>query len=283
MKKQKLYRGFLLFVVFLIGIFFMFGCMSAGDDRFDPSPPDTSYLDSSQQKKYDDLTEQKEKLKIKEEKHQSNYDSFSEQMQHPTPSQSIADIFTAGKSEDLRNMNLSQKMTSEQLKIDETRAEIRQIEQEIDKLLDESKKSCFPKDTKILMADGSYKPIDQIAVEDRVMTYDIGRKKIGNSRTNAVYISENNHLYIINDTLKATAYERFLTKNGWKKTRDIKVGDSFFDGKKFILVNSKKKIKEDLIVYNLNIDTSHNFFIYNDNIGTSLVHNTGGGNGGGGK
>ena len=280
MKTQKSYRGFLLTVVLSLGVFFMFGCM--GSSGFEPYKPDTSKMDAAQKEKFNELSQRKEELERQESVHRSKYQEYNKQMQDPSVNQRVVDTFTAGTSRKLRNMELSQKMTSEQLKIDDLRAEIREIDREMDKMIQESQKSCFPKDAKIVMSDGSLKPIQEIVVNDRVMIYDIAKDEIGDSKINEVYVSDNNHLYILNNTLKATAYERFLTDDGWKKMRDIKIGDKIFNGNQYVIVEEKEKIKEDLVVYNLNVDTSHNFFVTDESSNTFLVHNSGGGGGGGG-
>ena len=280
MKTQKSYRGFLHLIVFVVVTITMFGCYDEGVSP--PSPPDTSKMDSAQKEKFNELSQRKEELERQESVHRSKYQEYNKQMQDPSVNQRVVDTFTAGTSRKLRNMELSQKMTSEQLKIDDLRAEIREIDREMDKMVQESQKSCFPKDAKIVMSDGSLKPIQEIVVNDRVMIYDIAKDEIGDSKINEVYVSDNNHLYILNNTLKATAYERFLTDDGWKKMRDIKIGDKIFNGNQYVIVEEKEKIKEDLVVYNLNVDTSHNFFVTDESSNTFLVHNSGGGGGGGG-
>lgn len=284
MKTQKSYRGFLHLIVFVVVTITMFGCY---DEKVAPSPPDTSKMDATQKEKFNELSQRKDALEEQKKRHESNYQEYNKQMQDPSIGQRAIDVFSSvlapGKHEQLRNMELSQKMTSEQLKIDDLRAEIREVDREMDKMIQESQKSCFPKDAKIVMSDGSLKPIQEIAVNDRVMTYDIGKEEIGDSKINEVYVSDNNHLYILNNTLKATAYERFLTDEGWKKMRDIEIGDKVFNGNQYVIVEEKEKIKEDLVVYNLNVDTSHNFFVTDESSNTFLVHNSGGGGGGGGK
>jgi len=125
-------------------------------------------------------------------------------------------------------------------------------------MLAESKKSCFPKETKILLSNGQSVTIDSINPNDEVMIYDIAKNEIGSSTVREVYVSDNNHVYIINDALSATAYERFLTRErGWLKIRDIKLGDAIFNGNTYETVSSITKVLKNQAVYNLNIDSTH--------------------------
>ena len=158
------------------------------------------------------------------------------------------------------------------------------LSSQMDKILNESNQSCFPKDTLVMLKDGNYAPIQNIKVGDEVMVYDIGNDEISFSKVNEKYIDNNNHLYVINDSIQATAYERFLTLDGWKKIREIEANvDSIFDGNSFVQVQSKYKINQDLTVYNLNIDSAHNFFVKPNGANeVFLIHNSGGGGGGGG-
>jgi hypothetical protein len=96
-----------------------------------------------------------------------------------------------------------------------------------------------------------------------------------------IFTTENNHYYQVNERVAATAYERFLTRRGWRKVRDLTFQDEVFNGNSFEKVSSLDKTTTALTVYNLRIDTAHNFFVSNDGEAFLLVHNTGGGGGGG--
>lgn len=145
------------------------------------------------------------------------------------------------------------------IEADGFKKEISKIEREMDKMLNESTQSCFPPGTKIVMEDGSFKAIDSIENGERVMVYNIGEDKISSSSVSSTWKDSNNHFYILNDEIYATAYERFLTKDGWKKIRDIKLGEHLFNGNDYTVVKNKEKISLDTSVYNLSIAQSHNF------------------------
>ena len=143
-------------------------------------------------------------------------------------------------------------------------------------------KSCFPEETQVLLANNEYKPISAIKVGDSVLTYDIGKDAITSSPVKQIFISDNNHYYMINGKIQATAYERLLTSKGWKKIRDLEIGETVFNGNFYEPVTSVDLKEVDLTVYNLNIESSHNFFVSLDGESPLLVHNSGGGGGGGG-
>ncbi len=165
--------------------------------------------------------------------------------------------------------------------IEALKKEKNELERTKDRILAESTKSCFPKDTKILLANGKSVRIDSINPNDEVMIYDIAKDAIGSSKVREVYISDNNHMYRINNTLSATAYERFLTRDrGWLKIRDIKEGDAIFNGNTYEIVKHIDKVFQHQAVYNLNIDSTHNFFASNQGNEFYLIHNSGGGGGG---
>ena len=152
------------------------------------------------------------------------------------------------------------------------------IESDINKLKAESTKTCFPKSVKILLADGSNKEISKIKKDDLVMVYDVGKDEISASKVKKVYISDNNHMYIINSSINATAYERFLTEDhGWMKIRDLKVGDRVFDGNSYEKIVRIDKILKKQKVYNLNILSKHNFFVSSNGNKYFLIHNCSGG------
>jgi flagellar basal body rod protein FlgF len=158
---------------------------------------------------------------------------------------------------------------------------INQIDRQINKLLTEHVRVCFPPETLILMADSTHKAIKEIKIGDQVTVYDIATESIGVSSVSAVSVSENDHFYQINGGIKATAHERFMTKDGWKKIRDITVGDEIFNGNDYDKVSTIIKSPINSTVYNLTVSSSHNFFVSYEGKSNMLVHNSSGGHGGG--
>jgi cell division protein FtsB len=165
-----------------------------------------------------------------------------------------------------------------QQKIRDIEAEIEGLGQKIDSLTSKNA-SCFTADMQVLTENGP-RPIAQLQVGDRVLTSD----EQGNRSCNPVLktlVDGNNHYYLINDRVKVTALHRFATADGWKKARELKVGDRLktADGGYEELV-SKQLVGMDLEVYNLTVADNHNFYVTPGGQGAYLVHNSGGGGGG---
>ncbi len=255
MKSKQVKKSILLFMVLCIGVYFLIGCAQKEEswNRTDyDRNQDYKDLNISDKLKYEELAEMRDSLLG--EKHKLIF------KKNPTESDRIKEA-----------------------RID---SRVRTIRDQMDKIFDESKGSCFPKNTKVVMSDGSLKAIDTIIKGDQVMIYDIANDTIGSSSVKEKYIDDNNHMYILNSSIQATSYERFLTQDGWKRMHSITTTDSVFNGNSFIDVNSMSKVKKDLTVYNLNINSTHNFFVsYGQDDEWFLIHNSGGdgGSGGGGK
>ena len=99
------------------------------------------------------------------------------------------------------------------------------MEREKEKIQSQST-GCFPPDARVVLENGALKPLADIAPGDRVQTYDIGYETTTGRPVVERYQVEGNHLYTINGALATTGGERLLTPAGWKKVRDLKVGDA---------------------------------------------------------
>jgi len=183
--------------------------------------------------------------------------------------------------EDLKHQRWIKKQAA--LVTDGLSKDLANINRKMDEILNESTRTCFPKGTQIIMSNSTMKSIDDIVAGDSIMVFNIGKNTIETSTLKQTWISKNNHLYVLNNFIQATAYERLLTNYGWKKMRDIQIGEKIFDGNNYVLVKTKTKIYKDINVYNLTINKSHNFFVATSKNKDTLflVHNCGGGSGGG--
>ena len=135
----------------------------------------------------------------------------------------------------------------------------------------------------MILTKSGAKYIRDIKIGDKVLT----TNEQGDLSTNSVvktYESINNHYYILNSKIKVTALHRFFTTKGWKKARELQIGDMIQTSEDtFEKIVSKKRIATDLKVHNLQIANNHNFFVSPDGKTGYLVHNTGGGGNGGGS
>ncbi len=272
MKYNKFIKSTLFIGVVFIGVLFMLGCGQRADTFGDEGygqylarrNDKINKLDPTNRKKYDALSKKDGELidqviAAKEEFVSANTPTYTEIM---------------GIN---RHNSRKKRLEKIDIKINQLNRQKELVEQEMEKMLNESTKTCFPKNTKIVMFDGSLKEIDTIKKGDKVMIYSITNDTIGESSVNKKFTSTNNHLYIINNSIKTTAYERFLTQDGWKRAYDITVGDTIFNGNSYVDVDSVYKVKKDLTVYNLNIKSTHNFFVsFGHDDEWFLIHNCGG-------
>lgn len=142
-------------------------------------------------------------------------------------------------------------------------------------------KGCFTPDMMVLTENGA-KPIPDIEVGDRVLSSDEAGRQVMADVLNT-YEFENNHYYRVNARIKVTAQHRFYTDSGWKKAKDLEVGDRIQTTTgEFEKIDSIEWVAAQLNVYNLTISKNHNFYVSPDGKQGYLVHNTAGGGGGGG-
>lgn len=250
-------------------------------------------MNSSQKMKYDSL--KKKKAKLEEQIDGLERERLAIQVQQIQPigniehtgglaqarSNSGADLTIDG-DRNIDRLKWQSESVANQLK--SLKTELGLVESDIDSVKSETKKTCFPSNTKILLANGSNKEISKIKKGDLVMVYDAGKDEISASKVNKIFISDNNHMYVINSSIHATAYERFLTQDkGWLKIRDLRVGEKIFNGNSYGKIDKIDKILKKQKVYNLNIISQHNFFVSNDGNKYFLIHNSSGGHGGGGS
>lgn len=127
---------------------------------------------------------------------------------------------------------------------------------------------CFLAGTLITMADGNYKRIEQIAEQDKVMSYDIehGTFVIGIvART-----FQHKAVSFLNiNGIRVTPEHPFRVASEWVKAGDLKRGDILFtDEGDSRMVESVIRYAAEVDVYNFEVDTAHNYFA-----GGVLVHN----------
>ena len=271
MKYNKFIKSMLFVSVVFIGILFMLGSSQKNDSEgggfaqyVGEQRDRVNSLDPVNRKKFDKLARRENVLAHQIIAAKGEYVS--------------ADTPTYTEIMGINRSNSRQKRLEKiDIKIDRLKRQKRSVRGKMDKILNESTKTCFPKNTKIVMADGSLKEIDTIEKGDKVMIYNIAKDAIEESSVNKKFISTNNHLYIINNSIKTTSYERFLTQDGWKRTHNITENDTIFNGNSYVSVDSIHKIKKDLTVYNLNIKSTHNFFVSSGSDDEwFLIHNCGG-------
>jgi hypothetical protein len=131
------------------------------------------------------------------------------------------------------------------------------------------------------MEDGSFKPFLQIVPGDMVLTYDIGYDTLVSRPVVEVYAVDANHLYTINGEFMTTGGERLLTRNGWKKVRDLKKGDAVHVDGRMVEIDRIAYDRVNQTLHNMQVEGTHNFYVVTASGAKYLVHNTSGGGGGG--
>ena len=133
---------------------------------------------------------------------------------------------------------------------------------------------CFTADTRVLMADNTFKRIIDVETGDHVQTLDIRAGRITPKPVTNLYYAHQDHYYLINLKLRTTAQHPFFAAEGtWKKARELRVGDRIVSDGEPIGISSIKRIKLDHIVYNFRVADSHNYFVSPDGTDLYVVHN----------
>jgi hypothetical protein len=143
--------------------------------------------------------------------------------------------------------------------------------------------TCFAAGTKIAMADGSKKNIENIKVGDKILSWDFSKNKKIEGEVIGLWNGMHDDIYIINEKIKVTAEHPFWTKEeGWasinpKETLEkhgmnigkLNAGYHFMDEKgNSVEIKSIVSDFGEIMTYNLRIKNYENYYA-ND----VLVHN----------
>ncbi len=130
---------------------------------------------------------------------------------------------------------------------------------------------CFLAGTKILMADGSSKPIEKIEVNDQIKTItDTARLKYDQGRVAELFKHKVGGYLIINGKLRLTPEHRVYSNYSFVAAGELRQGDWLLDqdGNKIFItsIESKREIVE---VYNFRVEPQHTyiadgFYVHND-------------------
>jgi hypothetical protein len=170
-----------------------------------------------------------------------------------------------------------------------TQREIQRLKRQLSKTQKEKQDilsqsaGCFAPDALVKMEDGSFKPFLQIKPGDKVLTYDIGYDTLVSRPVVEVYAVEANHRYTINGEFMTTGGERLLTRDGWKKVRNLKKGDAVHVDGRMVEIDRIAYDRVNQTLHNMQVVGTHNFYVVTASGAKYLVHNTSGGGGGGGK
>jgi hypothetical protein len=127
-------------------------------------------------------------------------------------------------------------------------------------------RTCFLAGTMVRMADGSERPIEDVAVGDAVATFDEASQAFTVGTVAQLYPSTNNHHLALEfsggRTIKVTRTHHFLTARGWVSAEELVAGDvmTASDGElvTFIAGNRTPGLVE---VYNFNVEPTHTYLV----------------------
>lgn len=130
---------------------------------------------------------------------------------------------------------------------------------------------CFGKGTPILMSDGSSKPIEEVKVGDKIITFS---NQDSSMIMPAIVQGISQHLIdeylIINDSLQVTPEHKMFVDNAWQYAGNIKIGDTLkgINGSDRKVYSIKTVRAKDKPVYNIIAGKYHTYFA-----GGYFVHN----------
>lgn len=133
---------------------------------------------------------------------------------------------------------------------------------------------CFLAGTKITLADGSTKPIEDIRVGDMVLAFDEKTNELKADKVKQTFVHPDEEGYlIINGRIKATANHPVYAKGQWREIGTLEVGDELLNAQgKPERITSKEYVQAKVTVYNIEVNPFHTYIA--DNV---VVHNKGGG------
>ncbi len=135
---------------------------------------------------------------------------------------------------------------------------------------DDNGGGCFLAGTKILTVIGE-KNIEDLKIGEEIISYDLENKEKVFGKVKEKYFLNREGYYIINNNIKVTGEHPFFVNGRWVEVENLKIGDKMFNGQEEVEIESIKYAKENIKVYNLQVDSEKNYFANN-----ILVHNKGG-------
>lgn len=134
--------------------------------------------------------------------------------------------------------------------------------------------NCFPKGTRILLSDGTYKNIEDLSLSDSLLTYNQKTKQQGSGTIGSIQKTTQQKLISIEtdrELIKSTPLHRFFVDGkGWVHAKDLIVGDLLQNHKgELVDIKNVESLEGEFEVYHL-IDVKDDHTYYAEDI---LVHN----------
>jgi|GEM_PF-5200125 len=138
--------------------------------------------------------------------------------------------------------------------------------------------ACFTPDTRILLPGGT-KSIAAAAAGEELVAYDETSGALTQRPILQTFRGREDHYFLLNGEVRATAMHRFLTDRGWVRVKDLEIGMLLRTTEGWTPLASKKLIEAEVEVFNMEVAAEQDFFVVGEKH-AYLVHNTGGGGGG---
>jgi len=129
---------------------------------------------------------------------------------------------------------------------------------------------CFAGETKIRTNEGNVS-LKDLKVGNQILGYDILNNQFKNVTVQNTLSRNVSSYYLLNGYIKVTEEHPFYTDKGWKKVKDLQIGDYLFTiEESWEQLNHKELVNETLTVFNLQTDNTNTYFAEG-----YLVHNKG--------
>jgi hypothetical protein len=125
--------------------------------------------------------------------------------------------------------------------------------------------ACFLSGTKVLMADGTYKNIENIKPGEKVVSFNLVNKKTTFSKVEKLFRKIDSSYLIINNRLKLVPHQFIYVNGKWEEAKNVKIGDNLLnsEGKQEKVVSVSNIVNENVLTYDLELESIGNFFAEN--------------------
>ena len=122
--------------------------------------------------------------------------------------------------------------------------------------------TCFLAGTKITMADGTEKNIEDVIVGDTVKAFDSDTNRVIDSPVSTVFVHPGtNGYYIINDDLMVTGNHPMWVDGEWKEVKDIVIGDKLTNLEGIeVDIETIEQVDDIITTYNFEVQNVHNYY-----------------------
>lgn len=135
---------------------------------------------------------------------------------------------------------------------------------------DDDDDDCFLAGTKITLADGTVKNVEDVKVGDEVLSYDVASGKYVGAKAVVAMKRVSPDYFRINDGLEVTPEHQFMAGGTWKRADELKEGDTLINANgQPVVIHSLIKITQEVPVFHIEVpDPPSTYFA-----GNVLVHN----------